>query len=204
MRSTRWTVIPFSPNSSNIQDILNSITTEVPIVGKEITLRNKNGEDLDIEISGSEIEYGGNRAVSIIAWDVTERHRLERELARNQKLESLGVLAGVSFAVLNNMLGFHCQQHRDRQRLHLTTSCPRRRRRRIGPLGDEGQAPDPAASDILQGRSTDEGGTGPGLLHPARGTEFGYGLASSVTAKDAIDDNLGKSMPIHPHRPNDQ
>ena len=93
-----------SPNSPSIEDILKRISKEHPIVGKGIILRNKNGEDLDIEISGSEIEFEGSKALSVIAYDVTERHRLEQEIARNQKLESLGVLAGGIAHDFNNML----------------------------------------------------------------------------------------------------
>ncbi len=94
-----------SPKGSpDLENILKRISSVHPVVGAELSMRDQEGRELEIEMSGSLIEHGGDRSLCITAWDVTERHQLERDMARNQKLESLGVLAGGIAHDFNNIL----------------------------------------------------------------------------------------------------
>jgi len=47
--------------------------------------RRKDGTLIDVEVSASAISYAGRKALCIVAHDVTERKRVERELRRSEK-----------------------------------------------------------------------------------------------------------------------
>ncbi len=66
--------------------------------------RTRDGRLLDVELQVHPIEFGGRRAVLVLARDVTERHRLEEQLRQAQKMEAVGQLAGGIAHDFNNIL----------------------------------------------------------------------------------------------------
>lgn len=66
--------------------------------------RRKDGALIDVEITSHEIEYEGRRARVVLALDVTERKKIEAQMLRAQRMESIGTLAGGIAHDLNNVL----------------------------------------------------------------------------------------------------
>ncbi len=66
--------------------------------------RKKDGALLPVEINVTYIAVGEREYLLAIARDVTERRKMEAEMVRAQKLESLGVLAGGLAHDFNNLL----------------------------------------------------------------------------------------------------
>ncbi len=66
----------------------------------------RRGERRLVEISGSPLQHTGGRYTGLVLAfrDVTEKRKLESELARGQKLEALGLLAGGIAHDFNNLL----------------------------------------------------------------------------------------------------
>jgi len=63
-----------------------------------------NGEEFPIEASISQIKADGRRLFTVIIRDITEKKRLESQLLRAQRMESIGTLAGGIAHDLNNVL----------------------------------------------------------------------------------------------------
>ena len=81
-------------------------TGQGPAIGNtlEFTARRKDGSEFPIEISTSAFEMDGSwNAVGIIR-DISERKKTEQELAKLEKIASLGVLAGGIAHDFNNLL----------------------------------------------------------------------------------------------------
>ncbi|MGA1869387.1 MAG: PAS domain S-box protein [bacterium] len=70
----------------------------------EAKLTGKDGTIRDVEISISLIQYNGKSAIMGTVRDITERKKIEQELQKTQKLESLGLLAGGIAHDFNNLL----------------------------------------------------------------------------------------------------
>lgn len=66
--------------------------------------RKKDGTLIDVEITSHTLDFGGRRAEIVLASDVSERRKMQDELFRTQKIESLGVLAGGIAHDFNNLL----------------------------------------------------------------------------------------------------
>ena len=66
--------------------------------------RKKDGTEIEVEVSSSEIAFADRRAGLVLAMDVTEKRKLEQQFFRAQRMESIGTLAGGIAHDLNNLL----------------------------------------------------------------------------------------------------
>jgi len=70
----------------------------------EIKIKNKNEATRDVELSVGMIRYQKNPAIMAIVRDVTERKKVEDEMQKIEKIESIGILAGGIAHDFNNIL----------------------------------------------------------------------------------------------------
>jgi PAS domain S-box-containing protein len=81
------------------------------VITFEIAFQKKNGDVFPAEVSSSLFEIGGKQVIQGIARDITnrkqaekEKRRLQRQLLKAQKIESIGILAGGIAHDYNNLL----------------------------------------------------------------------------------------------------
>ncbi len=70
----------------------------------EVLFRHKSGGGLPVQINGKLLELDEERIVLLIAHDLSERKKIEEELLKIEKLESVGILAGGIAHDFNNSL----------------------------------------------------------------------------------------------------
>ncbi len=74
------------------------------IARAELALRTRDGRPRRVDVSGLAFELEGEAAIQVLLRDVTHQRRMEHDLIRTAKLESLGVLAGGIAHDFNNLL----------------------------------------------------------------------------------------------------
>lgn len=81
-------------------------TGQGPVINRSVEMdaQKKDGTEFPIEVSTSAMNIGGHWHALGIVRDITERKRLEQELVKTQKLESIGTLAGGIAHDFNNLL----------------------------------------------------------------------------------------------------
>jgi two-component system, cell cycle sensor histidine kinase and response regulator CckA len=86
------------------ENIRKRLTGEIPSAHYFIHLRCKDGSSIEVEALGSRTDFEGQPAIIGTLLDITERKKMEEEILKARKLESVGLLAGGIAHDFNNML----------------------------------------------------------------------------------------------------
>jgi PAS domain S-box-containing protein len=88
------------------QRIQHMVATGERLVPREYPARRKDGAEITAEIASTVIEFEGAPAILAYARDVTDRKRLQTQLAHAHRLASLGTMAAGVGHEINNPLAF--------------------------------------------------------------------------------------------------
>ena len=97
----------FSPEDdpSNVaQSLHHLLVYEPPYQPVEIEIRRCDGQAIMVEVSAARVHLGGDTVVQAVLHDVTERRRMENQMQRAHRLQSLGQLTGGVAHDFNNIL----------------------------------------------------------------------------------------------------
>ncbi len=100
------TIIPDALAGSELENCIGILNTKGYLTGYESLRKAKNGEIVPVEITAAALKDSRRKIVGYasIMRDISERKRMEEDLLRTQKLESLGILAGGIAHDFNNLL----------------------------------------------------------------------------------------------------
>lgn len=86
---------------------INEIIQEKELKSEELSLKTKDGRNIPVLLSSSILrdEAGKPGGIVCVAKDISERIKLEEEILKSKKLESIGFLAGGITHDFNNLLG---------------------------------------------------------------------------------------------------
>ncbi|MHB9025735.1 MAG: CHASE4 domain-containing protein [Armatimonadota bacterium] len=88
----------------SMQDIFQRVARQQRHFSGTQVWHRKDGHTFDVELNITHILMGGAEALCIVARDITKTKKLEAELRKTDKLESLGILAGGIAHDFNNLL----------------------------------------------------------------------------------------------------
>lgn len=81
-----------------------SAMTQVTTPNFHMRQRKKNGEIIDVELTGTQLEFEGRPAVLVVANNITERLKIEAQVRHNERLEAVGSITGGVAHDFNNLL----------------------------------------------------------------------------------------------------